>query len=131
MHGFFNPLLGQSRNAKHEIEQVVTATDLADFWDALQSLFTFDRSAARGEMCVRGLYVFTHQNARGDAPAHRLFELVSVKPCGGSAREFAAYRNGIDAPSAGPLEKYPGVTLAALTPLTPDPATPPEATSRS
>ena len=124
MHGFFNPLLGRSKNAKSEIEQVVTETDLADFWDALQNLFTFDRSAARGEMCVRGLYVFTHENERGNAPAHRLFELVTVKPCGGSAREFGTYMSGIDSPRGGPVEKYPGVTLSALTALTSDPATP-------
>jgi CRISPR-associated protein Csd2 len=126
LHGFFNPLLGWSKNAEGEKDQVVTETDLADFWNALQDLFTFDRSAARGEMCVRGLYVFTHENERGNAPAHKLFDLVSVKPCGGSAREFGAYMSGIDTPRDGLVERYPGVTLAALTALTADPATPPE-----
>ncbi len=104
MHGFFNPLLGQSRK-----EQVVTETDLADFWTALQDLFTFDRSAARGEMCVRGLYVFTHESERGNAPAHRLFDLVSVKPCGGSARQFSDYATAITAPEVGVLKGVPGV----------------------
>jgi CRISPR-associated protein Csd2 len=129
LHGFFNPLLGRSKNAKGEVEQVVKPEDLANFWDALQNLFTFDRSAARGEMCVRGLYVFTHENERGNAPAHKLFEFVSIRPCGGSAREFGAYMSSIDTPRGGPVEKYPGVTLAALTALTPDPATPPESPS--
>jgi CRISPR-associated protein Csd2 len=129
LHGFFNPLLGRSKNAKGEMEQVLKPEDLANFWDALQNLFTFDRSAARGEMCVRGLYVFTHENERGNAPAHKLFELVSVKPCSGSAREFGAYASGIDTPPSGPVTEYPGVTLTALTALKPDPVTPPESAS--
>jgi CRISPR-associated protein Csd2 len=117
LHGFFNPLLGRSSNAKGKGEQLVTEQDLADLWDALQDLFTFDRSAARGEMCVRGLYVFTHDNERGKAPSHRLFELVSVKPCGGRLpREFGGYVGGITAPAPGLLEKYPGVTLTTLPP---------------
>jgi CRISPR-associated protein Csd2 len=118
LHGFFNPLLGRSRNAKGEMEKVVTETDLADFWDALQNLFTFDRSAARGEMCVRGLYVFTHENERGNAPAHRLFELVSVKPCGNSAREFSDYAAGITVPEAGAVKGIPGVELKEPTGVT-------------
>lgn len=111
MHGFFNPLLGRSKNAKGAMEQVVKSEDLANFWDALQNLFTFDRSAARGEMCVRGLYVFTHENERGNAPAHRLFELVSVKPCGGSARQFGDYATAITAPDSGVVTGMPGVEL--------------------
>jgi CRISPR-associated protein Csd2 len=118
LHGFFNPLLGRSRNAKGEVEQLVTDKDLADFWDALQNLFTFDRSAARGEMSVRGLYVFTHEDERGKAPAHRLFELIGAKPCGDRLpREFGDYAGGVTAPAQELLKKkYPGVTLTTLPP---------------
>ena len=42
------------------------------------NLFEFDRSAARGEMAVRGLWVFSHDNEKGNAPAHKLFELVKT-----------------------------------------------------
>ena len=38
-----------------------------------------DRSAARGLMSTRGLYVFEHESALGNAPAHQLFERIDVK----------------------------------------------------
>jgi CRISPR-associated protein Csd2 len=113
LHGFYNPLLGRSLNAKNERVQLITVDDLKDCWAALSDLFTFDRSAARGEMRVRGLYVFTHEGERGDAPAHRLFELISVTPRG-KAQTFEEYRNGITVPDAGSLELYPKVTLSVL-----------------
>ena len=59
--------------------------DLALFWEALENMFEHDRSAARGEMTMRGLFVFKHcgENEResmlGCAPAHRLFDLIRVK----------------------------------------------------
>jgi CRISPR-associated protein Csd2 len=42
-------------------------------------MFEHDRSAARGEMTTRGLYVFQHDSELGNAPAHALFERVQVK----------------------------------------------------
>lgn len=56
--------------------------DLALFWKALANMFDHDRSAARGEMSARKLLVFKHDTALGNAPAHKLFELVSVKRAG-------------------------------------------------
>jgi CRISPR-associated protein Csd2 len=56
--------------------------DLAVFWDALNTMLDHDRSAARGEMSARKLLVFKHDTALGNAPAHRLFEMVSVKRAG-------------------------------------------------
>jgi CRISPR-associated protein Csd2 len=41
-------------------------------------MFDHDRSATRGTMTARGLYVFSHSNAFGDAPAHQLLERVTV-----------------------------------------------------
>jgi CRISPR-associated protein Csd2 len=52
--------------------------DLALFWRALSQMFDHDRSAARGEMAARKLLVFRHDSALGNAPAHRLFDLVKV-----------------------------------------------------
>ena len=42
-------------------------------------MFENDRSAARGKMAVRELIVFRHESEMGNAPAHRLFETVSVR----------------------------------------------------
>jgi CRISPR-associated protein Csd2 len=115
LHGFFNPFLGRGKNARGEVEQLTTDQDLTDFWDALKNAFTFDRSAARGEMSVRGLYVFTHENDKGNAPAHKLFELIETRPCGGSPRSFDDYATKILAPKDGALDKpHAGVTLTGL-----------------
>jgi DNA-directed RNA polymerase subunit alpha len=42
-------------------------------------MFEHDRSAARGEMATRGLYVFKHESQLGNAPAHKLFERIKIK----------------------------------------------------
>jgi CRISPR-associated protein Csd2 len=47
-------------------------------WDALANMFEHDRSAARGEMAVRGLIAFKHASALGNAHAHALFDRVTV-----------------------------------------------------
>jgi CRISPR-associated protein Csd2 len=70
-----------------------TQSDLDLLFEALLHMFEHDRSAARGEMVVRGLYDFEHvgtqhennaaQNKRearlGCAPAHKLFEGINVR----------------------------------------------------
>ena len=53
--------------------------DLELFWTALEQMFDHDRSAARGEMTARRLILFKHDSILGNAPAHRLFERVTVK----------------------------------------------------
>jgi CRISPR-associated protein Csd2 len=52
--------------------------DLAVLWDALKGMFDHDRSASRGLMAPRKLIVFKHQNALGNAPAHKLFEGLKI-----------------------------------------------------
>lgn len=52
--------------------------DLELLWTALEQMFDHDRSAARGEMTARRLVLFKHDSALGNAPAHRLFERVTV-----------------------------------------------------
>lgn len=52
--------------------------DLELLWQAIINMFENDRSAARGKMCLRKLYVFKHDSALGDAPAHILFDKISV-----------------------------------------------------
>lgn len=81
--------------------------DLDVFWEALEKMFWEDHSAARGEMNVRGLYVFEHSTALGRAAAHELFEKIKVERKDPSipARSFDDYKVTID-------ENMPeGVTL--------------------
>lgn len=67
--------------------------DLKLLWDALVNLFEHDRSAARGLMATRRLIVFKHESALGNAPAHKLFERVTVtrKDDSKPARAFSDY----------------------------------------
>lgn len=53
--------------------------DLALLWQAIINMFENDRSAARGKMAVRELIVFKHESELGNAPAHKLFDLVQAK----------------------------------------------------
>ena len=69
-HGFVSPQLAAQTGFSTE--------DLSLLWKALEQMFEFDRSAARGEMTTRGLKVFEHASPLGNAPAHRLFERVSI-----------------------------------------------------
>lgn len=52
--------------------------DLALLFEALTNMFEHDRSAARGEMTTRRLIVFRHENALGNAPAHKLFDRIRI-----------------------------------------------------
>lgn len=56
----------------------VDARDLELLYRSLEMMFDHDRSATRGRLTPRGLYVFSHANAFGSAPAHRLTERVQV-----------------------------------------------------
>ena len=61
-------------------------------------MFEHDRSAARGEMTTRGLYVFKHESLLGNAHANKLFERITVtlenedKP----PRDFSDYSVEVD-----------------------------------
>lgn len=76
--------------------------DLELFWEALINMYDHDRSASKGMMSCRGLYIFKHtgtdsnleqrkkQAMLGCAPAHKLLdfgEIISINK-----------RDGIDAP---------------------------------
>jgi CRISPR-associated protein Csd2 len=53
--------------------------DLDHVFDALKSMFEHDRSAARGEMASRRVIAFKHASALGNAPAHQLFDRVTIR----------------------------------------------------
>lgn len=55
-----------------------TEDDLNLLWDAIYNMFENDHSAARGKMAVRKLIIFKHESELGNAPSHKLFDLVSV-----------------------------------------------------
>jgi CRISPR-associated protein Csd2 len=85
-HGFVSaPLAGKTDFSDEDLDLL---------WDALINMFEHDRSAARGLMSSRKLIIFKHENKFGNAPAHKLFDLVQVKRSEGStgpARSFADY----------------------------------------
>ncbi|NDV19075.1 type I-C CRISPR-associated protein Cas7/Csd2 [Pseudodesulfovibrio sp. JC047] len=73
--------------------------DVELLWQALANMFDHDHSAARGKMSARGLIVFKHRDALGNAPAHKLFDAVSVSRTGdgsGPARAFGDYAVAVD-----------------------------------
>ncbi len=68
------------------------------FWDAVVNMFEHDHSAARGKMATRRLFVFKHKDELGNAPSHKLFELVTVTKMESAnpPRRFADYVVTID-----------------------------------
>jgi len=52
--------------------------DLDHILDALKTMFEHDRSASRGEMASRRVIAFKHSSALGNAPAHQLFDRVTI-----------------------------------------------------
>lgn len=89
-HGFVSSFLAKQTGFGDD--------DLELLWQALENMFEHDRSAARGEMSTRGLYVFKHDSELGNAHAHALFDRVSVKrkPDVDVARSFSDYAVSID-----------------------------------
>ncbi|MDP8240027.1 MAG: type I-C CRISPR-associated protein Cas7/Csd2 [Candidatus Hatepunaea meridiana] len=123
-YGFFNPMLakpkapdklpkGVSQERADELEELARFNneDLALFWEALEGMFELDRSASRGLMALRGLYIFTHDRPMGNAPAHKLFELIepTLKSTVQVPRKFKDY--AIDVEESGLPN---GVTLTRL-----------------
>ena len=84
--------------------------DLALLWEALINLFEHDRSAARGKMCARKLFVFKHENDIGKAPAQTLFKRVAVSKNDpvAPARAFEDYTVAFD------KTPVPGVELLEM-----------------
>ena len=88
-HGFISAHLSKQTGFDED--------DLELFWEALIQMFDHDRSASRGEMSPRGLYVFKHDSVLGNAPATKLLEMVKVdKNEDVPAREFSDYTVSID-----------------------------------
>lgn len=84
-HGFISANLAR--------ETGFNDADLELLWQSLKMMFDHDRSASRGTMAPQKLVVFKHQTPLGNAPAHKLFERVSVTRRAGVevARAFSDY----------------------------------------
>lgn len=107
-HGFVSSFLAKQTGFGED--------DLELLWQALAQMFEHDRSAARGEMSTRGLYVFKHDSELGNAPSHALFDKLNVAQTnpGEVARSFDAYQVAFDGKALQVGESVapaPGVTL--------------------
>ena len=87
--------------------------DLAIFWEALRNMFEHDRAAARGQMATRTVLAFRHDSELGNAPAHALFDLVTVARKAGAGdlppRRFDDYTVSVDEAAL-----PPGVSLTRI-----------------
>ncbi len=89
-HGFISAHLAEQTG--------FSDADLELLWTALSDMFEHDRSAARGEMTTRGLYVFKHDSKLGNARAYSLFEHIqaNLKNSASVPRDFADYTVFVD-----------------------------------
>jgi len=84
-HGFVSaPLAMQTGFSEDDLELL---------WDALVNMYEHDRSAARGLMSTRKLFIFEHSSTMGNAPVQQLFDLVRIekKEKEKPARDFNDY----------------------------------------
>ena len=84
-YGFVSPALAAQTGFSEE--------DLETLWTALVNMFDQDHSAARGMMATQKLIIFKHDSALGNAPSHKLFDLVKIAKKDGVVvpRKFADY----------------------------------------
>lgn len=107
-HGLF---LGKGFISAHLAQQTgFSEEDLELLWEALLNMYEHDRSASKGVMSVRRLFVFKHEGTDtnpeqrkrqamlGCAPAHQLFDLVRVRKNDGidAPRRFEDYTVSVD-----------------------------------
>ena len=84
-HGFINPHLARQTGFSQD--------DLDVVWKALINMFDLDHSAARGLMAARHLFVFEHASAMGEAPSHKLFDLIRPKKREADGKQIEAPRS--------------------------------------
>jgi CRISPR-associated protein Csd2 len=87
--GFFTPSLAEKTGFNQE--------DLAVFWDALERMWSLDRSSSRGMTGCRGIHIFSHEDRYGRCHPDRLFSRVSIqRKVEGPARRFGDYKVAVD-----------------------------------
>lgn len=88
-YGFYTPAFAKQTG--------VRGVDLETLWESLVNMWDFDRSASRGRMACRGLFVFAHKSQYGNAPSHELFDRIEIQSNHHSvARSFKDYNVIID-----------------------------------
>lgn len=107
-HGFISAFLARQTGFGDD--------DLELLWKSLENMFEHDRSAARGEMATRGLYVFKHDSELGNAHAHSLFDRLRTKRKDGIdvPRSFSDYDVRFDGEAlavGANMDAAPGVML--------------------
>jgi len=92
VHGFISAKLAEKTG--------FSENDIKKLWQALEMMFEHDHSAARGEMVVRKLIAFKHEDVLGNMASHKLFERVTVDRIQGEqgtpASSFSDYEINID-----------------------------------
>jgi CRISPR-associated protein Csd2 len=101
-HVYYSPYFGRQAG--------VSRDDLQLLWRALTMMWDLDRSSARADMNCRGLFVFSHTNPLGDAPAHKLLDRVCVQKRDGVEYPSCFEDYVLAAPEAG--EVIPGVSFS-------------------
>jgi len=111
-HGFVSPAFAEhfseedlkfmwkdKKKAKEEADKAnFSEDDLELLWEGLINMFEIDRSAARGLMTCRELYVFKHDSKLGNASASKLFDLIRInrKKMVETPRSFSDYEISLD-----------------------------------
>lgn len=75
-----------------------TEEDLKLLWESIINMFEEDHSSARGNMAVRELVVFKHENPLGNAPSYKLMDRIHVtkKEDVSVPRNYSDYTVNID-----------------------------------
>lgn len=91
VEGFVSAMLAQKVTGFSE-------EDLELLWTSIINMFEHDRSAARGKMCMRKLFVFKHDSSIGNAPAQLLFEKIVVNKRNEVSvpRQYSDYEVSVD-----------------------------------
>ena len=87
-HGFISAAVARDTGFSDEDQSLLLR--------ALAEMFEHDRSAARGMMSTRGLYLFEHESELGSAPAHALFDRVRVARAVDAPRSFSDFEVRVD-----------------------------------
>ena len=98
-------------SAAHARNTAVTSDDLSILYRTILMMFDHDRTATRGIMAIRGLYLFSHRDAFGNAPVQSLLDLIHVQRLTDQTppRSFTDYKVTSDA-----RDLPDGVTLDVL-----------------
>jgi len=104
-HGYINALLANKTGFSDD--------DVEVLWEAIRTMFEFDRSAARGEMTLRNLIIFKHDSPYRNVNPSKLFDLINIyKTVEGDPTSFKDYKIEIDPNSE--LLNYNGVELIVI-----------------